>query len=59
MKGDTFTSRRTAKHPEAYVASFAQPFYWANKAYRVTLESVQPGATKTGMRRFTIRFTEI
>ncbi len=57
----TFTQKTTAKDPEAHVAAFnvdPRGYFYGNKRYDVTLESVEAGETKTGRKRFTIRFTE-
>jgi hypothetical protein len=53
----TKLSRRTAKDPAAYVALFAADPYWRT-ALTVELVSIEPGMTKSGRYRFTIRITD-
>ena len=50
---------RTAKDPAAYVAGFGDRSFWGGKYYRVELVEVLPGETKSGRKRFTIRFVEV
>jgi hypothetical protein len=63
MGMDTFTDTRTAKDPAAYVASFAQTedglFFWGHKYYRVTLGDILPGETKSGRKRFVVKFEQV
>ena len=54
----SFTQKRTAADPEAFVAEFGDRFEYGNKVYRVTLDSID-GETKSGRKRFTVRFTEV
>jgi hypothetical protein len=60
---DTFTDTRTAKDPEAYVREFAQTedglYFHGWKYYRVTLDAILPGETKSGRKRFVVKFEQV
>jgi hypothetical protein len=56
------TEERTAKNPEAYVKSLDEAMRtlgWGGKKSTVTLVSILPGETKSGRKRFIIKFEEV